>query len=731
MIIFIGGPGKGTGENIDEKWHVFLERFREPKDGAKDSAGWYVAGEFKGHQRKAEGMVSRTMVTIDIDHGGADTYEAVADALRRKGLAGVLHSTYSHEPLLGEYKYRLIVPLSAPVRKEEYKAAAEELMALLGIEGADPASLKANQFMYFPATGHKDGYEVSILGGNGFTPAVPALPKGEAARLGDPRDKPGAVGGFCRAYTVPEAIEAFLSDVYEPFAEGRYTYTPGTARGGLAVYDGLWVYSNHATDPAATGHCLNAYDLVYTHKGGDVIATALAQRDFADVALEADDTPKAEGRPDKDYVAFTKKGGAQVNPAKLAEAVRRESHLFITREVAMYYDRGTGVWRMGAEEFIRGSCLKKLGPIATTGVISDATRLAIDGEIAAAGARERLPEGPLSKITLKGGVYDLVHDEYTPGYSPENYATAAHPIVYDRKAEAPLWDGFIAATLGADTIPFMEEWTGVCFYRLYTPQAILFLVGGGGSGKSTHIEIMAHVVGEDASTAVSLRQLKESPFAASRLYGKTANFDSDAKREYLADADFLKSLTGDILLADVKYKPPIRFRNAAKLTFAMNSMPSVHDTSGGFERRAIILRTLLDKVPKDVMLRYPAGLIKEERSGIFNKAMHGLRRVLKTGGFSITPRMQQQLEEYMLEQDTVAQFFEAEDPFAKAGYIKAKDLYDLYTEFCYENGERKGVVGATLFGRRAREMGYRKEAKKIEGKTYKVYCKNAREEKTP
>jgi putative DNA primase/helicase len=328
-------------------------------------------------------------------------------------------------------------------------------------------------------------------------------------------------------------------------------------------------------------------------------------------------------------------------------------------------------------------------------------------------------------------VYDLVHDEYTPGYKPEYYATAAHPIVYDRAAKARLFEGFVAAVLGKDAIPFIYEWLGFCFYRHYNPQAILFIVGKGGSGKSTLLAIFAYVVGEMAAASVSLRQLKDSPFAASRLYGKTANFDSDAKREYLADADFLKSLTGDLMLADVKYKSPISFRNTAKLTFAMNTMPGVHDTSGGFERRAIILRTLLDKVPGDVMMRYPVGRIKEETSGIFNGAMHGLRRVLKTGGFSITGRMQQQLEEYMLEQDTVAQFFEAEDPFAKAGYIKAKDLYDLYTEFCYENGEKKGVVGATLFGRRVREMGYRKDVKKIEGKTYKVYRKNEQEEKTP
>jgi P4 family phage/plasmid primase-like protien len=174
VIIFIG-TDKGTGRNVDEKWHEFLERFKAPKIGTKDSAGWYVAGGFKGRRRKGEDLISRTMVVIDIDHGETDTCEAVTGALRREGLAGVVHSTYSHEPLLGDYKYRLIVPLAKPVDKAAYKAAAEGLISLLDIKGVDPASLKANQFMYFPAVRDKYAadsvYEVSILGGDGFEPS--------------------------------------------------------------------------------------------------------------------------------------------------------------------------------------------------------------------------------------------------------------------------------------------------------------------------------------------------------------------------------------------------------------------------------------------------------------------------------------------------------------------------------------------------------------------------------
>ena len=82
----------------------------------------------------------------------------------------------------------------------------------------------------------------------------------------DPLEKPGIVGAFCRAYTIEEAIEAFLTDVYEPSAmNGRYDYIPADSAAGVVVYDGKFAYSHHATDPVC-GKLLNAFDLVRLHK---------------------------------------------------------------------------------------------------------------------------------------------------------------------------------------------------------------------------------------------------------------------------------------------------------------------------------------------------------------------------------------------------------------------------------------------------------------------------------
>jgi len=84
------------------------------------------------------------------------------------------------------------------------------------------------------------------------------------------KTKDGVVGAFCRSYPIEEAIQSYLSDVYEPSAmEGRFDYIPADSSAGLVIYDSKFAYSHHATDPVC-GKLLNAFDLVRLHKFGDL-----------------------------------------------------------------------------------------------------------------------------------------------------------------------------------------------------------------------------------------------------------------------------------------------------------------------------------------------------------------------------------------------------------------------------------------------------------------------------
>ena len=55
--------------------------------------------------------------------------------------------------------------------------------------------------------------------------------------------------------------------MYIPTKDDRFTYTKGSTSAGLVIYDEVFAYSHHGTDPAG-GRLCNAFDLVRIHKFG-------------------------------------------------------------------------------------------------------------------------------------------------------------------------------------------------------------------------------------------------------------------------------------------------------------------------------------------------------------------------------------------------------------------------------------------------------------------------------
>ncbi len=284
--------------NTEMRWSAFLQRLSEPVRtdetaaeyarmtkavrAEKKDVGGFVAGYIDGGRRKAGSILSRSMLTLDMDYARPDAWETVRMLF---GNAAALYSTHSHTA--ENPRYRLIMPLSREADPVEYEAAARSVAGAIGIEQFDDSTYQPERLMFWPSASKDGPYEFHYNDGPWIdvdellrsyrdyrdTSAWPRSERSaeiirrEARRQGDPTEKKGIVGAFCRTYDVHAAIEAYLPDVYAP-CDGmpdRYTYRQGSAAAGLVVYDGgKFAYSHHSTDP--TGGCLcNAFDLVRLH----------------------------------------------------------------------------------------------------------------------------------------------------------------------------------------------------------------------------------------------------------------------------------------------------------------------------------------------------------------------------------------------------------------------------------------------------------------------------------
>lgn len=267
-----------THETVAEYHKATKTRQAEIKD-----VGGFVAGYVNGGRRKTENITFRSMLTLDLDFAHADFWDTFTLAYE---CAAVLYSTHKHTP--DSPRLRLVIPLSRTVLGDEYVAIARRVAGTLGINDFDDTTFEPARLMYWPSTPADGEYVFEVQDGRWLdademletyadwrnasewptSDRVREVISSDIKKQGDPLEKTGVIGAFCREYDIHTAITSFLTDTYIPSTDNRYTYDHGSTAGGLVVYEDKFAFSHHGTDPVS-GKLVNAFDLVRIHLFGD------------------------------------------------------------------------------------------------------------------------------------------------------------------------------------------------------------------------------------------------------------------------------------------------------------------------------------------------------------------------------------------------------------------------------------------------------------------------------
>lgn len=151
-------------------------------------------------------------------------------------------------------------------------------------------------------------------------------------------------------------------------------------------------------------------------------------------------------------------------------------------------------------------------------------------------------------------------------------------------------------------IPFRKIMYNILFPNTKPMFHIFYDDGVGGTGKSTFLEVLTLMVGEDNVSNVLLDQFGNR-FVFANMLGKYLNIgDDNGKNDELQNVGTLKSIvTGGRVTIDRKFMPPIECRIFAKQLFATNIMPYIDFTDGGLMRRLNIV-PMNKVIPKDMKL---------------------------------------------------------------------------------------------------------------------------------
>ena len=331
--------------------------------------------------------------------------------------------------------------------------------------------------------------------------------------------------------------------------------------------------------------------------------------------------------------------------------------------------------------------------------------------------------GDARYIAFKNGVYDLDTDEFLD-FSPEYIITNKINYNYVPDAYSEITDITLdKLACGDEKIrQLLEELIGFTFYRRNELRKAFILIGDKSNGKSTYLDMIKTLLGDENTTALDLKDLGDR-FKTAELFGKLACIGDDIGDEFIPNpASFKKLTSGDRLTVEKKGQDPFDFNSYAKLLFSANNIPRIKDKSGAVISRLIIIpfnaTFSADDPDYDPHIKYKLRT-SESMEYLIQLGIQGLKRVLKNQKFTKSEKAQKELEEYEVNNNPVLLFFE-ENP--KIENEPTKNVYKKYSEFCIANSFQ--AMSNIEFSKIVKKR-YDLEitTKSINGKQYRTFVK--------
>ena len=320
-------------------------------------------------------------------------------------------------------------------------------------------------------------------------------------------------------------------------------------------------------------------------------------------------------------------------------------------------------------------------------------------------------------ITFRNGIYDLVTDrlqDFTPdiiltNMIPWDYKPAAYSEIADRTL-ANVSDG------DPDIRALLEECIGYSFYRGTELRKAFIFTGDKRNGKSTFLRMLQNVLGEDNYTTLDIGDLG-GRFNGSALYGKLANIADDIKDSFFEGSQlslFKKIVSGDEIFAEFKGKDGFKFKPYATIIGSANEIPHMRDWTGAALDRMIFVPFTRTFSPADADYdpELPYKLEDEEvMEYLIAVGIKALRRILKNKQFSQSNKVDEMIENYAQENDSVIAFINERDAETEIINNTTDEVFRSYQVFCRENN-RIHVEKITFIKRVNRYLDIKSDSRK-------------------
>lgn len=314
-------------------------------------------------------------------------------------------------------------------------------------------------------------------------------------------------------------------------------------------------------------------------------------------------------------------------------------------------------------------------------------------------------------FNVENGIVDLRTGELLQ-HDRELKITKYANITYDKDAKCPAWLAFLEQIFQGDKAleEYMQRLIGYSLTAEITEQIMIFLIGGGSNGKSTFINTIKDLMGEYGKQAKSDTFIKKKETGANNDIARLVNarFVSAIESEdgeQLSEA-FVKQITGgEPVLARFLRQEFFEFIPEFKVFFTTNHKPVIKGVDEGIWRRIKLIpfNLQLPKEKRDLKLPEKLSL---EMSGILNWAIEGCLK-WQQSGLQEPDIVKKATGTYKEEMDILGPFLYERCYISPTQQIAAKDLYEVYSNWCFQNGEF--ALKNRAFYRAMETKGFKKE----------------------
>ena len=348
---------------------------------------------------------------------------------------------------------------------------------------------------------------------------------------------------------------------------------------------------------------------------------------------------------------------------------------------------------------------------------------------------ENTEMSPANLILFKNGIYDIKTGEFMEP-NPSFIITNQIPHNYNPKSYSPIVDEVLdnLADGNHKTRFLLEEMIGFCMYRRSEDGRCFILKGKKSNGKSTLLEAIRVLLGDDNTCSLDLNELDDR-FSTIMLHNKLANIGDDINDEYIPSTGvFKKVVTGNRIAAEAKGVDKTEFNPYCKLIFSANNIPRIGrgKDSQAIARRMVIVpltacfeeASVISK-NNAVFKPYIIDELKSENAMeyLILLALKGLKRWIDTNKFTIGDNVENALDEFKHDNNPLLGFFEELQEEGLENSLddqRTNDVYTKYNTYCQENGYQ--ALGKNWFVRQLLEyfsdfesvrVGSREEGKSI------------------